>query len=1056
MTSILHWCQVDVAERFISLLHQYYLSLSKANRFEMSTANKDLGNFECSTKQHIRAVRNDKDVSENTAVCGFISAVQESSKPVFQETESEDSCHQKLNQQSTDVSIETISDNKQLTDIKSDCSSPAVPQKAKAWLYGFLDNEVQSPYKRKEKLFEQEKSNTTENIFEDTANTIVNRSASMTQESEPSQKKQHRFIQLKSLQNSPLQDTPTSVDAEGRDGQLPETILKALWEKKNNFYKIISIREEPSNKDNIKIVTEASHCLQTDFDADNINHIVSPQGELTKDTEVTQERNLAPQTGCCLLADFSKKDGTYRAKPVMIDEETDESLTDSLIGSQKFEPQENVAPFSSSVAFNNQGHDDDIQVLFPTLSTRVISAGGQRPDFIETSDKDAPKSNVVLKLLKVAVKGFVNQKESQKISDESENVQARYSEFQVKTEIEAQESGPSSTPPKDQHPKSIAQDGEFRKSPTKTCHPRVLPRESSNPKEFGMKGSPLKTFPINIDPQTKLSELHREKPTPMRNKSPTKEPKQTVLLETQSSSGIPSQPGPLYQEAQKKDFSHVNSLSSSPESPQNTEKLELENISHLTRSSIPDYQHYLGPQEKAFFPSFHQRKAVITENEVEHRPRNALAAFVRSQSDSPTKRKSPKIFTLMQNKDGNSSNDRWTSNLTFSISKQMKTSMSLPVLQDETDSDSTNNLDWRRSMGSSTSNLSVSSGMASISSVNDSISSIYLEDGNGIEAQGSIQFALNYIQRLGELHIFVVDCRDLAMADTKKKRSDPYVKCYLLPDKTRLGKRKTSVKKSSNPTYNEILRFKVTMEILKTQSLNVSVWHNDTFGHNSFLGEVNMDMSGWNFGTAQIHEYALKARISAQTSTSCPCHLEDNRGQMRVALRFLPQTSHNKTMTKMETGEVQIWVKDCKNLPAGRGVIIDPFVKCTVLPDTSQKSRQKTRVVKRTANPMFNHTMVYDGFQPEDLRETCVEVTVWDHDRLNSHYIGGLRLGLGTGKSYGVEVAWMDSTTREATLWQRMLQSDGEWVEDALPLRMLVIAKSLSKTKPESGCCPSE
>lgn len=71
----------------------------------------------------------------------------------------------------------------------------------------------------------------------------------------------------------------------------------------------------------------------------------------------------------------------------------------------------------------------------------------------------------------------------------------------------------------------------------------------------------------------------------------------------------------------------------------------------------------------------------------------------------------------------------------------------------------------------------------------------------------------------------------------------------------------------------------------------------------------------------------------------------------------------------------------------------------TVLPDTSRKSRQKTRVVKKTANPMFNHTMVYDGFRPEDLREVCVELTVWDHDRLNNHYIGGVRLGLGTGNA---------------------------------------------------------
>uniref|UniRef100_A0A3B4VJ18 Synaptotagmin-like 2a n=1 Tax=Seriola dumerili TaxID=41447 RepID=A0A3B4VJ18_SERDU len=308
------------------------------------------------------------------------------------------------------------------------------------------------------------------------------------------------------------------------------------------------------------------------------------------------------------------------------------------------------------------------------------------------------------------------------------------------------------------------------------------------------------------------------------------------------------------------------------------------------------------------------------------------------------------------------------------------------------------NLGWRRNTGSSTSNISLSSGMASMLFASGSISSLHHADFGDIEIQGNIQFAVNYIQKLREFHIFVVHCRELAIADTKKNRSD-YVKCYLLPDKTKLGKRKTTVKKKTlNPTYNEILRFKVIMEVLKTQNLNISVWHNDTFGQNSFLGEVELDLSEWDFSNTQINEYTLKTR----------------------------------------TGEVQIWVKDCKNLPSVRGEIINPFVK-TVLPDTSWKSHQKTRVVKRTANPMFNHTMVYDGFRTEDLREACVEITVWDHERLSSHYIGGLRLGLGTGKSYGMDVVWMDSTTDEANLWQRMLQSEGEWVEDVLPLRMLML-----------------
>lgn len=71
----------------------------------------------------------------------------------------------------------------------------------------------------------------------------------------------------------------------------------------------------------------------------------------------------------------------------------------------------------------------------------------------------------------------------------------------------------------------------------------------------------------------------------------------------------------------------------------------------------------------------------------------------------------------------------------------------------------------------------------------------------------------------------------------------------------------------------------------------------------------------------------------------------------------------------------------------------------TILPDTSRKSRQKTRAVGKTTNPIFNHTMVYDGFRPEDLMEACVELTVWDHYKLTNQFLGGLRIGFGTGNS---------------------------------------------------------
>lgn len=338
---------------------------------------------------------------------------------------------------------------------------------------------------------------------------------------------------------------------------------------------------------------------------------------------------------------------------------------------------------------------------------------------------------------------------------------------------------------------------------------------------------------------------------------------------------------------------------------------------------------------------------------------------------------------------------------------------------------------------SSLTNLSGSSGMASLSSVSGSLMSVYSGDFGSVDVKGNIQFAIDYVEQLNELHIFICQCKDLAVADVKRQRSDPYVKTYLLPEKYKLGKRKTSVKKKTfNPVFNEILRYKIEKDLLKNQSLNISVWHNDTFGRNSFLGEVELDLGTWDWNdksNKQINWFPLKPRTSTMAFEL------ENRGEMKLALQYVPQPVGGKKI--LSTGEVHIWVKECHDLPLLRGNRLNSFIKCTILPDTSRKSRQKTRTVSKTTNPVFNHTMVYDGFRPEDLKEACIELTVWDHNKLVNHFLGGLRIGLGTGKSYGTTVDWMDSTSDESALWEKMIKSPNTWVEDTLPLRMLMVAK---------------
>uniref|UniRef100_A0A8C6XZ83 Synaptotagmin-like protein 2 n=1 Tax=Naja naja TaxID=35670 RepID=A0A8C6XZ83_NAJNA len=362
-------------------------------------------------------------------------------------------------------------------------------------------------------------------------------------------------------------------------------------------------------------------------------------------------------------------------------------------------------------------------------------------------------------------------------------------------------------------------------------------------------------------------------------------------------------------------------------------------------------------------------------------------------------------------------------------------SRSSPFLLSETESDTASEISFQFNRHKKTSSVgSHSSDMASVSSVSGSVLSVYSGDFGSVDAQGLVQFALDYDEKNQEFQIFVSQCKDLAIVDEKKGRTDPYVKTYLLPDKARMGKRKTSVKKRTiSPVYNEVLRYKIQKMVLLIQKLNLSVWHNDPLGRNSFLGEMEIDLAGWDWRNNKLNWYMLKPRVSA-------AHLSaingvDHRGVMNLSIKYVPPGSLGRK--NPPSGEVHIWVKDTKDLPQLRPSGVDSFVKCYVLPDTSKKSYQKTRIVKRDSNPVFNHTIVYDGFHTEDLKDACVELTIWDHEKLTNHFLGGIRLGLGTGFSYGIAVDWMDSTQEEVAFWQEMMSTPNEWIEGSLLLRSL-------------------
>ena len=55
----------------------------------------------------------------------------------------------------------------------------------------------------------------------------------------------------------------------------------------------------------------------------------------------------------------------------------------------------------------------------------------------------------------------------------------------------------------------------------------------------------------------------------------------------------------------------------------------------------------------------------------------------------------------------------------------------------------------------------------------------------------------------------------------------------------------------------------------------------------------------------------------------------------------------------------------------------------------SEKSKRRTKTVAGTLEPKWNQTFVYSPMKRSDMSNSCLEITVYDYDRIGSgEYVG--------------------------------------------------------------------
>ncbi|TRZ24753.1 hypothetical protein HGM15179_002455, partial [Zosterops borbonicus] len=123
-------------------------------------------------------------------------------------------------------------------------------------------------------------------------------------------------------------------------------------------------------------------------------------------------------------------------------------------------------------------------------------------------------------------------------------------------------------------------------------------------------------------------------------------------------------------------------------------------------------------------------------------------------------------------------------------------------------------------------------------------------------------------------------------------------------------------------------------------------------------------------------------------------------GALRDAPQVLPGQLSVKLWYDKVGHQLIVNVLQATDLPSRvDGRPRNPYVKMYFLPDRSDKSKRRTKTVKKSLEPKWNQTFLYSHVHRRDFRERMLEITVWDQPRVQeeeSEFLGEILIELET------------------------------------------------------------
>lgn len=285
--------------------------------------------------------------------------------------------------------------------------------------------------------------------------------------------------------------------------------------------------------------------------------------------------------------------------------------------------------------------------------------------------------------------------------------------------------------------------------------------------------------------------------------------------------------------------------------------------------------------------------------------------------------------------------------------------------------------------------------------------------GSTKQQRGKLLYSLEYNAAQSELTVGIKQADSLKAMDLGGS-SDPYVKVYILPDKTRTCETKV-FRHTLNPVFKEQFSFQISKSSLLQSTVVMQVFDFNRFSKHNIIGELRVELCSvdWNHVIEEWKELAEPAKFE-----------EENLGEICFSLRYVPTA-----------GKLTVVILEAKNLKSmDVGGSSDPYVKVQLALDKRKWRKRKTSIKKKTLNPYYNESFTFDVTFDQIQRVNLV-ISVWDHDAMTRNDAMG-KIFLGCDASGNQLRHWADMLSnprRPVAQWHSLLSA--EQVNSTLTLK---------------------